>query len=89
MKIDINKSSGIYSAFKDLVRIEDCDEMSHMNVQYYFGKHSDAIKCLFNKINASGIDAITQTGFGWSIIINMTLMSPTIGTHNFCSENSA
>ena len=44
MKIDINKSDGIYSAFKDLVRIEDCDEMSHMNVQYYFGKHSDAIK---------------------------------------------
>ena len=52
LKIDINKSRGIYSAFKDLVRIEDCDEMSHMNVQYYFGKHSDAIKCLFNKINS-------------------------------------
>ena len=28
--------SGIYSAFKDLVRLEDCDQMSHMNVQFYF-----------------------------------------------------
>ena len=51
-KIDISNSNGIYSAFKDLVKKEDCDQMSHMNVQYYFGKHADAIKCLFNKINS-------------------------------------
>ena len=51
-KIDLSNSIGIYSAFKDLVRKEDCDQMSHMNVQYYFGKHADAIKCLFNKINS-------------------------------------
>ena len=52
LKIDIKSQSGIYSAFRDLVRIKDCDQMSHMNVQYYFGKHADAIKCLFNKINS-------------------------------------
>ena len=52
LKIDIKSQSGIYSAFKDLVRIKDCDQMSHMNVQYYFGKHAEAIKCLFNKINS-------------------------------------
>ena len=52
LDININNSNGIYSAFKDLVRKEDCDQMSHMNVQYYFGKHADAIKCLFNKINS-------------------------------------
>ncbi len=51
-KIDLSNSIGIYSALKDLVRKEDCDQMSHMNVQYYFGKHADAIKCLFNKINS-------------------------------------
>tara|TARA_B100001093_G_scaffold518636_1_gene604217 strand:- start:4688 stop:5944 length:1257 start_codon:yes stop_codon:yes gene_type:complete len=50
--IDQSISNGIYSAFRDLVRKEDCDQMSHMNVQYYFGKHSEAIKCLFNKINS-------------------------------------
>ena len=52
LKIDIKSQTGIYSAFKDIVRIKDCDQMSHMNVQYYFGKHADAIKCLFNKINS-------------------------------------
>jgi hypothetical protein len=41
----------IFSAFKGLVRKNDCDQMSHMNVQYYFGKHNDAIKILFNKIS--------------------------------------
>ena len=51
-KINLSNSKGIYPAFKDLVRKEDCDQMSHMNVQYYFGKHADAIKCLFNKINS-------------------------------------
>ena len=52
LKINLSNSNGIYSAFKDLVRKEDCDQMSHMNVQYYFGKHADAIKCLFNQINS-------------------------------------
>ena len=51
-QLNLTNSNGIYSAFKDLVRKEDCDQMSHMNVQYYFGKHADAIKCLFNKINS-------------------------------------
>ena len=58
LKINISNSNGIYSAFKDLVRKEDCDQMSHMNVQYYFGKHADAIKCLFNKINSYSTDNI-------------------------------
>ena len=58
LKINLSNSNGIYSAFKDLVRKEDCDQMSHMNVQYYFGKHADAIKCLFNKINSYSTDKI-------------------------------
>ena len=58
LKINLSNSNGIYSAFKDLVRKEDCDQMSHMNVQYYFGKHSDAIKCLFNKINSFSTNKI-------------------------------
>jgi len=57
-KVNINNLSGIYSAFKDLVRLEDCDQMSHMNVQFYFGKHAEAIKCLFNKINSYSSDKI-------------------------------
>ena len=58
LKINLSNSNGIYSAFKDLVRKKDCDQMSHMNVQYYFGKHADAIKCLFNKINSYSTDNI-------------------------------
>ena len=58
LKVNLSNSNGIYSAFKDLVRKEDCDQMSHMNVQYYFGKHADAIKCLFNKINSYSKDEI-------------------------------
>ena len=58
LKVNLSNSNGIYSAFKDLVRKEDCDQMSHMNVQYYFGKHADAIKCLFNKINSYSRDKI-------------------------------
>ena len=57
-QLNLTNSNGIYSAFKDLVRKEDCDQMSHMNVQYYFGKHADAIKCLFNKINSYSSDKI-------------------------------
>lgn len=55
----INKpeiNTDIFSAFKGLVKKEDCDQMSHMNVQYYFGKHSDAIKILFNKISSQSLD---------------------------------
>ena len=55
----INKpeiNTDIFSAFKGLVKKEDCDQMSHMNVQYYFGKHSDAIKILFNKISSKTSD---------------------------------
>ena len=44
-----NTQKGIYSAYKGIVKKEDCDQMAHMNVQFYFGKHSDAIKNLFNK----------------------------------------
>ena len=69
-KIDSNKSSGIYSAFKDLVTIDDCDEMSHMNVQYYFGKHSDAIKCLFNKITS-----YTSTKINYKILTERCIFS--------------
>ena len=58
MKINLSNSNGIYSAFKDLVRKEDCDQMSHMNVQYYFGKHADAIKCLLIKLIAYSTDNI-------------------------------
>ena len=58
LKVNLSNSNGIYSAFKDLVRKKDCDQMSHMNVQYYFGKHADAIKCLFNKINSYSTDNI-------------------------------
>ncbi len=57
-QLNLTNSNGIYSAFKDLVRKEDCDQMSHMNVQYYFGKHADAIKCLFNKINSFSANKI-------------------------------
>ena len=46
----------IFSAFKGLVGKNDCDQMSHMNVQYYFGKHNDAIKILFNKISSKTSD---------------------------------
>ena len=50
--ITTNTKKGIYSAYKGIVKKEDCDQMAHMNVQFYFGKHSDAIKNLFNKIKA-------------------------------------
>ena len=41
----------LYSAYKGIVRQTDCDQMSHMNVQFYFEKHSTAIKNLFNEIS--------------------------------------
>ena len=60
--ISINEpviSSDIFSAFKGLVKKEDCDQMAHMNVQYYFGKHSDAIKILFNKISSKTFNKLS------------------------------
>ena len=32
-----------YSAYKGIVDVEECDQMAHMNVQFYFKKHSEAI----------------------------------------------
>jgi acyl-CoA thioester hydrolase len=43
--------NNLYSAYKGIVRQTDCDQMSHMNVQFYFDKHSTAIKNLFNEIS--------------------------------------
>ena len=43
--------NNLYSAYKGVVRQTDCDQMSHMNVQFYFDKHSTAIKNLFNEIS--------------------------------------
>ena len=51
-------NNDIFSAFKGLVKKEECDQMDHMNVQYYFGKHSDAIKILFNKISSKIFDQL-------------------------------
>ena len=45
---NINLKNNIFSAYKGIVRKSDCDQMSHMNVQFYFDKHSAAIKNLFN-----------------------------------------
>ena len=44
------RKKNLYSAYKGIVRQTDCDQMSHMNVQFYFEKHSIAIKNLFNEI---------------------------------------
>ena len=60
-KINLNELSfiktktqkGVFSAYKGIVKKEDCDQMAHMNVQFYFGKHSDAIKNLFNEISSN------------------------------------
>ena len=48
--IKTKTQKGVFSAYKGIVKKEDCDQMAHMNVQFYFGKHSDAIKNLFNNI---------------------------------------
>ena len=45
--------NNLYSAYKGIVRQTDCDQMSHMNVQFYFDKHSTAIKNLFNEISSN------------------------------------
>ncbi|MDA1135184.1 MAG: thioesterase family protein [Proteobacteria bacterium] len=48
----INQKNDIFSAYKGIVKKSECDQMSHMNVQFYFDKHSSAIKNLFNKISS-------------------------------------
>ena len=51
--INTKTQKGVFSAYKGIVKKEDCDQMAHMNVQFYFGKHSDAIKNLFNEISSN------------------------------------
>lgn len=51
--IKTQTQKGVFSAYKGIVKKEDCDQMAHMNVQFYFGKHSDAIKNLFNEISSN------------------------------------
>jgi acyl-CoA thioesterase FadM len=53
--------NNIYSAYKGIVKSIECDQMSHMNVQFYFEKHSHAIKNLFNEINSIINNEITYT----------------------------
>ena len=51
--INTKTQKGVFSAYKGIVKKEDCDQMAHMNVQFYFGKHSDAIKNFFNEISSN------------------------------------
>ena len=39
-----------FSSYKGIVRTEECDQMYHMNVQFYFDKHSKALKKFTNHI---------------------------------------
>lgn len=48
---NINLKKNIFSAYKGIVKKSDCDQMSHMNVQFYFDKHATAIKNLFNRVS--------------------------------------
>ena len=45
-----NKRLKFYSSYKGIVRTEECDQMYHMNVQFYFDKHSKALKNFTNHI---------------------------------------
>ena len=56
-----NVKNNIYSAYKGIVKKNECDQMSHMNVQFYFEKHSHAIKNLFNEISSIINNEITYT----------------------------
>ena len=38
-----------FSCYKGIVRTQECDQMYHMNVQFYFDKHSKALKNFTNK----------------------------------------
>lgn len=57
----LSVKNNIYSAYKGIVKSIECDQMSHMNVQFYFEKHSHAIKNLFNEINSIINNEITYT----------------------------
>ena len=39
-----NQKLNFFSSYKGIVRTEECDQMYHMNVQFYFDKHSKALK---------------------------------------------
>ncbi len=45
-----NQKLDFFSFYKGIVRTEECDQMYHMNVQFYFDKHSKALKKLTNNI---------------------------------------
>ena len=45
-----NQKLDFFSSYKGIVRAEECDQMYHMNVQFYFDKHSKALKKLTNNI---------------------------------------
>ena len=43
------KKLNFFSCYKGIVRTQECDQMYHMNVQFYFDKHSKALKNFTNK----------------------------------------
>ena len=45
-----NQKSNFFSSYKGIVRTEECDQMYHMNVQFYFDKHFKALKKFTNHI---------------------------------------
>ena len=45
-----NQKLNFFSSYKGIVRTEECDQMYHMNVQFYFDKHSNAVKIFTNNI---------------------------------------
>ena len=45
-----NQKLNFFSSYKGIVRTEECDQMYHMNVQFYFDKHSKALKKFTNHI---------------------------------------
>ena len=45
-----NQKLNFFSSYKVIVRTEECDQMYHMNVQFYFDKQSKALKNFTNHI---------------------------------------
>ena len=45
-----NQKLNFFSSYKGIVRTEECDQMYHMNVQFYFDKQSKALKNFTNHI---------------------------------------
>ncbi|MFL2822306.1 MAG: hypothetical protein EVA21_06215 [Alphaproteobacteria bacterium] len=45
-----NQKLNFFTSYKGIVRTEECDQMYHMNVQFYFDKHSNAVKIFTNNI---------------------------------------